>query len=221
MEEIAISSTGRHISRRAYFALMGLLIFAGFAFIAFTYWLCTYTTLLDGLKLAEGGIAFSVATIVLPIVGIIVACVGKGKKSLPLSVVGYVLVVGSLGFVTGLVLPLFELSSIIGAFIGTVVVSAVFTVLGTAFPGFFAKVYRILFAVLIGAILATLVCFVFNLTMVWYSWAVLVIFTCFIAHDTYRAAHDEPTVENAIWHAVDIWIDLINVLMSLLDILDD
>ncbi len=221
MGEITTTSGGKLISKRAYFATMGALMLLGFGFVALTYWITTSTSMFDKLLENETGFGTILALILAPIVGIIVTLVGKKKRSLGLSVVGYILVVGCLGFTTGILLPLYDLSSIFGALVATLVVAAVFTVLGMLFPELFAKLNGVLFGVLIGAVLGALICTFMRLPMVWYNWVILVVFAGFIGHDTYKAANDEPTVANAVWHAVDIWVDLINIFLQLLDIFND
>jgi FtsH-binding integral membrane protein len=42
-----------------------------------------------------------------------------------------------------------------------------------------------------------------------------------LGYDSYCMSIDEPTVPNAIFYASDIYIDIVNILIRVLDILDN
>ena len=48
--------------------------------------------------------------------------------------------------------------------------------------------------------------------------AVILIFCGFIGYDVYRSQADAPTVSNAIWYGVELYLDIINVFMRLLQL---
>ena len=90
--------------------------------------------------------------------------------------------------------------------------------LGATFPAFFARVQGVamtaLFALLVGSIVG---CFM-GVSMGWLDYAVILLFCGFIGFDTYRAQQCEATVKMAIFNAVQIWLDLVNVFIRLLAI---
>ena len=54
--------------------------------------------------------------------------------------------------------------------------------------------------------------------MAWLDYVVILLFCGFIGYDTYRAQQCEPTVKMAIFNAVEIWLDLLNVFIRILSI---
>ena len=45
---------------------------------------------------------------------------------------------------------------------------------------------------------------------------VILLFCGFIGYDVYRASTALPTFTNALWYAVDLYLDIINVFLRLL-----
>ena len=146
---------------------------------------------------------------------------GMKREGYGVTLAGYALLVCSIGFTTGMVLPFYSLPSIANAFVGTFIISALFTLLGTSFPTFFARIQGIAVTALIALIVAGIAGSLMGFAMAWYDYAVILVFCGFIGYDTYRAQQCEPTVKMAILNAAEIWLDLVNIFIHLLQIVGD
>ena len=54
-----------------------------------------------------------------------------------------------------------------------------------------------------------------------FDYIVIILFCGFLGYDSYRMSVDEATVPNAIFHASNIYIDIVNILLRVLDIMDN
>lgn len=205
------------LSRRAYNLIMGGMVLLGFVVIA----LCASIagTYDFQVMLSQHYQAIMIASIAVPIAGIVALVAGMRGKGLALPLLGYALIVGSIGFTTGIILPFYSLPSIMNAFVGTILIAALFTLLGVSFPSFFARIQGALIAVLLGLILVSIAGRFMGVAMSWLDYIILVVFSGFIAYDTYQSQQCEPTVKMAVLFAVNIWLDLVNIFLSLLSIL--
>jgi len=51
------------------------------------------------------------------------------------------------------------------------------------------------------------------------SWISAIIFSLYIAYDVYRSQQFPPTIDNAIDSAIDIYLDIINLFLDILEII--
>ena len=207
------------LSRRAYNLIMGGLVILGFAVMG----ACAYLTTTSGFLEAiyANYLPVMLGSTVLSVAGIFTLFAGMKREGLGLPLLGYALVVGSLGFTTGLILPFYSLPSIANAFVGTTLIAVLFTLLGAAYPSFFARIQGVAVAALFALLLVSVVGVIAGMDMSWLDYVMIVLFCGFIGYDTYRAQQCEPTVKMAILNAVNIWLDLINVFIRLLRIVGD
>lgn len=207
------------ISRRLY----NMLTF-GLVTISFVVLWGTYQFAADGGlgRLFSGNPLIAlIASIVATIGGIILMSVGKSKQSVPLSLVGYVLFSLTFGITLSLALQRYDVGTITYAFAITACVSGIFLVAGVTFPQVFSRIGG---ALVIGLIAVTLVELVavmfFHASQTIFDYIVIVLFCGFLGYDSYCMSIDEPTVPNAIFYASDIYIDIVNILIRVLDILN-
>lgn len=154
--------------------------------------------------------------------GIIIMSVGKSKQSVPLSLVGLVLFTLTFGGTLAILLTRYSIGTITNAFAITACVSAIFLIAGVTFPEVFAKIGRMLVVALIAVIVVEFVARVFfHADQTIFDYIVILIFCGFLGYDSYRMSLDTPTVPNAIFYAADIYIDMVNILVRVLDILDN
>ena len=209
----------RLLSKGTYLALISAIVASGFLIIF-------ATSLLLGDQTASRAIPASdlLVPIVLSIAVLIVGCYilwrGKMIKSAKLCLVGFYIVSIVLGLPTGLLLPMFGLNTIAAAAAGTMLIVAIFGFAGFLFPHFFAKIQGICTTGLFGIIAVELVYLFLNVHQTWTDWVAIVIFCGFIGYDFYQAVHAERTKANAILFATEIYLDIINVFLSLLSIFD-
>ncbi len=153
--------------------------------------------------------------------GLLVMSVGKKQQSVSVSLIGYILFTLTFGGSLALILTRYNVGTITYAFGITACISGIFLVAGFTFPEFFAKLGRVLFLSLIALIVTELIAVVFlhaNQTI--FDYITILLFCGFLGYDAYRMSADTPTVPNAIFYAADIYIDVVNILIRVLNIMD-
>lgn len=198
------------ISRRAYNLLTFGIVTASF----FIVWV-TQTVF----NLQAPGLVFSIGAIILSIAGIFVMGAGKKKQSIPMTAIGYVMFTMTFGVSLTFALSYYNVGTVAYAFACTACLSGIFMILGVMFPAFFEKVGRICALALIGVIIVEVIATIFfHADQTIFDYIVIAIFCGILGYDSYKMAADEPTVPNAIWHAADIYADMVNILLRILDI---
>lgn len=210
--------TGAPMSPRAYNLAIAALLFASFLVMGLSArWVSSPSFYLTFAATAD---LLVIGSFIATIVGLFVMSAGKRRQSVPLSVVGFALFTLTFGFTLGAATATYDSVTVSTALLATAGVVALFGALGMAFPDFFAKVYRVCIVGLIGVLVAELVLMLMGVSQGVLDWVTLALFCGFVGYDLYRAANDVPTLPNALWHAADIFIDVANILLSLLNIMD-
>ena len=86
-------------------------------------------------------------------------------------------------------------------------------------PQFFAKLGGVLAGALLGAVLCEIVLLIFHVDQSFMDWIIAVIFSLYIGYDIYRSQQYPKTVDNAVDSALDIYMDMANLFIRLLEIL--
>lgn len=209
-------SVPRLISRRLYNVVLTGIVLLSFVVMAAS----SHITATADFQIFVGNnaLTYSVATIVASIVGIVLMNVARAKENLPIAVVGYALFALSFGFAVSFVLTAYSLESLSLAFTATAGIVVVFGVAGFLFPQFFAKIQGVLFTGLLTVVVIEIVLMLMGVRQSITDVAVILLFCGFIGYDVYRSQTIEPTVTNALWSAVDLYLDIINVFLRLLAI---
>ena len=113
----------------------------------------------------------------------------------------------------------YDLPTINTAFIATAAITFVFGALGVTFPKFFQRVYGIGFGILLATILVEIVLMFMGVSQSITDLIVIVVFAGFIGYDTYVATTVPPTLPNAVLMASNLFVDIINVFLRILNIL--
>lgn len=214
---ISVSQTSHGISRRAYNALTYGLVTVSFLVLWGTYLFANtggsgFFSTLPGL----------IVSLVATIGSIVLMSVGKSKQSVSLSLVGYTIFSLSFGFTVATILTRYNVGTIYYAFGITACLSGIFLIAGVVFPDFFSRLGGVLCLGLIGVLLIEFVAvFFFHANQTIFDYIVIILFCGFLGYDSYVMSSDEPTVPNAIFHASNIYIDIVNILIRVLDILDN
>lgn len=135
-----------------------------------------------------------------------------------MSFLGYNLIVVPIGVMLCLFLPAYSMTAIMPAITVTAVIAGVMTLLSTAFPNVFLKMGRGLFISLIIGVIAQLVAALFGYAGTGFNWAFVILFSLYLGFDWARAQQYPKTLDNAIDSAMDIYLDLINIFIRLLEI---
>lgn len=160
---------------------------------------------------------FILIGLVIPIVGIFISV----KSDNPLfSFFGYNLIVIPFGFLLGPALQKYSPDVIQQAAYATAGIAGFMGLMGTVFPNFFSKIGGALFMALLGLIVVrVLQIFIPALAGLGFiDYIAAGIFSLYIGYDMYRANTVPKTVDNAIDVSVELYLDIINLFLTLLRI---
>lgn len=204
------------ISRRLYNVVLTGLVVLSFVIMA----ACSYftNTIAFAYFVIQNPLAFTFGTIGGSIVGLICMSIGRSKENLALALVGYAVFSLTFGFTTSLALSYYSLASISMAFSATAGIMVVFGAAGIMFPQFFARIQGIICFGLLAMIVVELVLMFLGVQQTFTDIVVVLLFCGFIGYDVYRAQADAPTLVNALWYAIELYLDIVNVLLRLLRI---
>lgn len=212
------ASRAKEMSPRAYNLAMSALIFLGFcAMGAGAYF--TSTMAFARMMMSGAALPLVFGSFILTIVGIVMMSAAAGKQSVGLSLVGYVIFASTFGLTASFGLANYDLPTINTAFIATAAITFVFGALGVTFPKFFQRVYGIGFGILLATILVEIVLMFMGVSQTITDLIVIVVFAGFIGYDTYVATTVPPTLPNAVLMASNLFVDIINVFLRILNIL--
>lgn len=212
-------SSAPGISRRAYNALTYGLVTVSFIVL----WLSYQFAAGGGLQRIFAGkeLIALIVYVVATIAGLILMTVGKKKQSVGLTFSGYAIFSLTFGVTLSLLLQRYDIGTITSAFAITACISGIFLIAGVVFPQFFARIGGVLCVSLFAVIIVELVATMFlHIDQTITDYIVILLFCGFLGYDSYLMSVDEATVPNAIFYAAEIYIDIINILVRVLDIMD-
>lgn len=155
--------------------------------------------------------------LVLPIVGIFVSQSADTK----IAFLGYNLIVAPMGLILGPVANFYAPDIVINTAVITGIITGLMAVAGLTYPNLFKSLGGVLFYSLLGLVIVRLIAiFVPGLN----SFGILDyiasgIFSLYIGFDMYRASTLGRTWNNVIGVSVSLYLDIINLFLSLLSIL--
>ena len=204
------------ISRRLYNVVLTGFVVLSFVIMA----ACSYITGTYGfmLWLMRNAMMFQIATLVGSIGGIVCMSIGRAKDNLTLGLIGYAIFSLTFGFTTSLILAAYDMQTISLAFSGTAGIMIVFGAAGIMFPRFFERIQGVLVTGLLAIIVVELVMALFGVQQTATDILVILLFCGFIGYDVHRASTAVPTLSNALWYAIELYLDIINVFIRLLAI---
>ena len=208
--------TGK-LSKRSYIGLTLTIVFSGFLVMALeSLFLYSPSGVMWREQNPDVFLTVSIISFIASLVGAIM--IGLSSDNIVLGGVGYLLLSLTLGFTISSFLSYYEFNSIVNAFCMTCAYTAFMTCMGFLFPSFFSRIYGLLFFCLVGILIAAVVGLILGFPMNWLDWFILVVFGGLVAFDSYQMVQDEPTVPNAIHWATELYLDIANILMSMLSV---
>ncbi len=155
--------------------------------------------------------------LVIPVIGVLISA--KSDNAF-ISFIGYNMVVAPFGFLLAPIANVYSPNVVRDAAMITLLVTGVMGAAGTMFPSVFAKMGGALFVALLGLVTVRLVqCFVPQFDFGWIDYASALIFSLYIGYDMYRANNIGQTADNAVDVSVSLYLDIINLFISILRIL--
>lgn len=168
----------------------------------------------------SSGPFFYIAYFAMVIVGSLMI---NGSKSPAISFLGYNLIVIPLGLILSVVLNAFSIAglqtTIITAFAITAIVTISMMALSMAFPHFFLSLGRTLGITLLITIVAELIMAFMGANLGFTDYIVVLIFCGYIGYDWARANACAKTIDNAVDMAAELYVDIINLFIRILNIL--
>lgn len=154
--------------------------------------------------------------LVLPIIGCFIAM----SDNLPLSFIGYNMIVVPIGLCLGPVANLVSPTIVQDAALITAIITGLMMFAGYTYPNLFKNLGGVLFYSLLGLlvvrILQMFIPALAGLTIIDYIAAG--IFSLYIGYDMYRASTVGRTYTNALHIAVSLYLDIINLFLTLVSI---
>lgn len=155
----------------------------------------------------------------------IIGSIMSAKSNNPfISFIGYNFVVIPIGLVLSITISAYVNEGagylVKQAIVYTAIVTAVMIGLSIAFPIFFSKLGKILLGALFGLIITELICLIiFGYSPNIFSLIGAAIFSLYIGYDFWKAQQYPKTLDNAVDSALDIYLDIINLFIRILEIL--
>ena len=213
--------SGEIISDQKYNLFLGGTVFYG---LLVNIILCAVAgeTMLDWVVQSNSNaIILGVGYLILAVIGIIIS----HKSTNPaISFIGYNMIVIPMGLLVSVYVSAYLSAGMGDVVFQAIVITAVTTfamiALSCAFPNFFSKIGGILCAALIGLIVGELISLlIFRSRSDIFAWLGAAIFSLYIGYDYWRAQQYPKTLDNAIDSAVDIYLDIINLFIRILQIM--
>ena len=204
------------ISSHAYNAIIGAVVLWG---LLINYILCLKVGPYYNIFPNMSPVAFLIAYVVVAIAGIIITA----KSQSPLiSFLGYNLVVIPFGVVIATIVESYggiDSAVVTQAFLYTLLIAVAILATVIVFPRFFEKLGPALGVALLGLILVEIIMLIFRVDQIWTSWIAAGLFSLYLGYDIYRSQQYPKTIKNAVASALDIYMDLANLFLRILEIL--
>ena len=146
------------------------------------------------------------------IVGIIGVFMVTGSNSTFMVFIGYNLICLPSGLLLAVILKDQTIFSVISALYGTVIITAIMMLLATIFPSLFEGLGVSLSISLTVGIIVN-----FFVSSSQLDWIFVILFALYIGYDWTIAQKDEPKLSNAIMHAANLYLDIVNLFTRMLD----
>lgn len=210
-----VADPSQIISDKAYNGVIGGVLLWG---LLINYILCwkvgPYTNIFPNMS----PIVFLIGYLVLAIAGLLIA----NKASSPLvSFLGFNLVVIPFGVVIATLVEAYggiNSAVVTQAFLYTLLITIAILATVIVFPNAFAKIGGMLGSVLIGLVLCEILLLIFHVQQEVTSWIAAGLFSLYLGYDIYRSQQYPRTIKNAIASALDIYMDLANLFIRVLEI---
>lgn len=160
-------------------------------------------------------IAFLIGYIVCVIAGSLMTSLSRNPI---VSFIGYNLIVVPIGALLAVCIPSYNPADIIAAVVVTAMITGVMMLLGIMFREFFSKLGIVLFVSLLIGIVIEFIAMLLGYGGDIFNWLFVIIFSLYIGYDWHKAQSYPKTLDNAIDSAVDLYLDIINIFIRLLEI---
>jgi FtsH-binding integral membrane protein len=136
-----------------------------------------------------------------------------------ISFVGYNLIAVPIGLLLSVCLPGYSMDLIASAFLMTGLIAGIMMFASTVKPELFLRMGPALGISLLIGIVVEIIAMLCGYGGDLFNWLFVIIFSLYIGYDWSKAQMYPKTVDNAIDSAVDLYLDLINLFLRLLELL--
>lgn len=209
----AAVTPGQIISTQTYNLIMGLTVAYG---LLVNILICKYVGFTYALI---NPILFLILYFVLCFAGCIIS---RRSNNPVISFLGYNMVVIPMGMLVSTAVYIYGgigSGVVIVAFADTLAITVLMIAGSLIFPQFFSKLGGVLFMGLIGIIICGVISLIFHVDSIVISLIAAGIFSLYIGYDFWRSQQFPKTVDNAIDCALDIYVDIINLFIRILEIM--
>lgn len=208
----------KRLSARGFNLAVSGLLFVGFCLMGLGTYFTGTMAFAQMMYAGSGGLTFIFGTLAVTVVGIVMMSAAASRESAGLSLVGYLIFAAAFGLMSSTALVAYDLPAIQTAFGATAAITLVFGALGVAFPKLFCRAAGVFSGALLALIVVELVLAFLGVSQTITDYLVVIVFAGFIGYDTYRATQVEPTLPNAVLAASNLFMDIVNVFIRILDI---
>lgn len=212
------TARAKQLSPRMFNLVVSGLIFLGFCVMGLGTYFTGTMTFARMMYSGSGAMGFIFGTLIGTVVGIFVMSAGASRQSTAMSLIGYALFASTFGLMSSTALIAYDLPTINTAFAATAAITVVFGALGVTFPNLFKRISGVLCGALLGLLLVEIVLAIAGIPQTITDYLVVIVFAGFIGFDTYQATQVEPTLPNAVMAATNLFLDIINVFVRILQI---
>ena len=182
-----------------------------------------YGFIMNALLVLLAGDTFATMNPIVLLVGYFIAVIAGSlmvniSRNPIISFIGYNLIAVPIGALLSICLPEYDTGLILAAILVTAVITAIMMLLGTMFPQFFEKLGLTLFISLVVGLIAEFIAVLLGYGGDIFNWLFIIIFSLYIGYDWNKAQSYPKTIDNAIDSAVDLYLDIINIFIRLLEI---
>ena len=163
--------------------------------------------------------AFLIGYFILALAGILISTRSRNPW---ISFLGYNMVVVPFGLVISTAVSYWaevDPAIVTNAFLYTMLISGTMLALALIQPGIFARLGGALLAVLGGLVVCELLLLLFGVNQLWSDWIAAGLFSLYIGYDVYRSQQYPRTLDNAVDSALDIYLDIANLFLRILEIM--
>ena len=214
--QIAATTTGKPLTKKAYNIALSLFVLYGFLVNILEY------VFLRDFFLNINPIVFIISYIVLAIAGSIILNVSHSAVG---AFVGYNMFVLPIGGLLSCTLSYWLTVNpdiILYAFIGTAIVTSIMFLFSCVNPELFMKLGGLVMIGFIATLISEILLWIIMGSIPqFFSYLIVVIMSFFIAYDFAMANRVPRTMRNAVVFAANLWLDIINIFIHLIDIFGD
>ncbi|MDN0069763.1 Bax inhibitor-1 family protein [Collinsella ihumii] len=211
-----VERTAPTISPRMFNLVIAGLIFAGFCVMGIGTHIVTSPAFMSWL--VRHPIMYLVISLVGSIAGIVIMSGAVKRQSVARSLIGYALFVCTFGLLCSMAVSAYDLPTVNAAFTATAGITVVFGALGLVIPQVFRRLMGVFSVALLALLVVQLVMMFMGVDQTWLDIAIVVVFCGFIGYDMHQATLVETTLPNAVFMACNLFLDIMNVFMRLLNI---